>query len=525
MSPSSKKVQRENLHKTLGSIADDLRGKVDGWDFKIYVLGTIFYRYLCEHMVYIINAEQQEAGVEGFDYANLTDKEAETEREAFTEMLGYYILPSQLFDRLAESADDNDDLNIELDQAFKAVEQSTASADSAEDFKGLFQDFDVNSNKLGGSTIERSNRLATIIKAIKKLDLGDFSGTDIDVFGDAYEYLLRMYASNAGRSGGEHFTPQEVSEVLATIAVDKRKKIRRAYDPCAGSGSLLFRFAKVLGIDNISEGLFGQEINPTNHALSRMNLLLHGVPFEKFDIRLGDTLLNPQHLDVQPFDAIVSNPPYSQKWPGEDDITLINDERYAPAGVLAPKSYSDLAFTMHMLHHLEEDGVAAIVEFPGILYRGGKEQKIRKYLIENNFVDAVIQLPPNLFFGTGISTVILVLKKNRDTTDVLFVDASGEFTKNGAKNTLSEENIQSILDLYFDHEQVEYKATLVPSKDIETREFNLSVNTYVEKEDTREFIDIDKLNAEIAETNITQADLKAKVDAIVTELMGTSVSE
>lgn len=356
------------------------------------------------------------------------------------------------------------------------------------------------------------------MRAVKKLELGGFSDTTIDVFGDAYEYLLRMYASNAGRNGGEHFTPQEVSEVLAEIAVNKRTTIRRAYDPCAGSGSLLFRFAKALGIDNISDGLYGQEINPTNHALSRMNMLLHGVPFEKFDIQIGDTLTDPQHLDVQPFDAIVSNPPYSQKWEGKDDVTLINDDRFSPAGVLAPKSKSDLAFTMHMLHHLEEDGVAAIVEFPGILYRGGDEKKIREYLVNNNFVDAVIQLPPNLFFGTSISTVILVLKKNRDTTDVLFVDAAECFTKHGAKNTLSEDDQKNITELYFGKKDVPHKAVMVPQATVEDKDYNLSVNSYVEKVDTREEVDIEKLNADIAETNIAQADLKARVDAIVAEL-------
>lgn len=518
MSPTTKKNQREALHKTLDSIANDLRGKVDGWDFKTYVLDTLFYRYLCDHLVYIINAEQWAAGDDEFDYAALTDEVAEGERNHFTEMLGYYILPSQLFSTLAKGADTNINLNVDLRNAFNAVEESTADAESADDFRGLFQDFDVNSNKLGGSTVERSKRLATIMAAISKLDLGTFNDTDIDVFGDAYEYLLRMYASNAGRSGGEHFTPQEVSEILATIAADNRKTIRRAYDPCTGSGSLLFRFVKVMGIDNITDGIYGQEINPTNHALSRMNMLLHGVPFEKFDIQIGDTLENPKHLDVQPFDAIVSNPPYSQEWKGKDDVTNINDERFAPAGVVAPKTYSDLAFTMHMLHHLEEDGVAAIVEFPGILYRGHDEMKIRKYLVDNNFVDAVIQLPPNLFFGTSISTVILVLKKNRTTTDTLFIDAAGEFVKNGAKNTLSKQNQNDILDLYFNHTEVPYKVALITPDEIKDKNYNLSVNTYVEKEDTREAVDIEKLNADIAETCTTQAVLKQRVDEIIAEL-------
>ena len=518
MSPKSKQSERDQLHKTLNEIANDLRGKVDGWDFKAYVLGTLFYRYLCEHLVHVINTEQIEAGDEGFNYAELDDETAEDAREHYTEMLGYYIVPSQLFDALEEGSKTNQNLNIDLDKAFRAVEESTVSTDSADDFAGLFQDFDVSSNRLGGTVKERSERLGAIMRAVKKLELGGFSDTTIDVFGDAYEYLLRMYASNAGRSGGEHFTPQEVSEILTDIAVNKRKKIRRAYDPCTGSGSLLFRFAKRLGIDNIEDGLYGQEINPTNHALSRMNMLLHGVPFEKFDIRIGDTLMDPQHLDVQPFDAIVSNPPYSQKWAGKDDVTLINDDRYSPAGVLAPKSKSDLAFTMHMLHHLEEDGVAAIVEFPGILYRGGDEQKIRKYLIDKNFVDAVIQLPPNLFFGTGISTVILVLKKNRDTTDVLFVDAAECFTKQGPKNTLSEGDQKAITDLYFGKKDVAHKAVMVPQATVKDKDYNLSVNTYVEKEDTREEIDIEQLNGDIAETNVAQADLKARVDAIVAEL-------
>ena len=518
MSPRNKQAERDKLHKTLNEIANDLRGKVDGWDFKAYVLGTLFYRYLCEHLVHVINAEQIEAGEEGFDYAQLDDETAEDAREHYTAMLGYYILPSQLFDALEEGSKTNQNLNIDLDKAFRAVEESTVSADSADDFAGLFQDFDVSSNRLGGSVKERSERLGSIMRAVKKLELGGFSDTTIDVFGDAYEYLLRMYASNAGRNGGEHFTPQEVSEVLAEIAVNKRTTIRRAYDPCAGSGSLLFRFAKTLGIDNISDGLYGQEINPTNHTLSRMNMLLHGVPFEKFDIQIGDTLIDPKHLDVQPFDAIVSNPPYSQPWEGKDDVTLINDDRFSPAGVLAPKLNSDLAFTMHMLHHLEDDGVAAIVEFPGILYRSGDEKKIREYLVNNNFVDAVIQLPPNLFFGTPISTVILVLKKNRETTDVLFVDTAECFTKHGAKNTLSGDDQKTITELYFGKKDVAHKAVMVPQATVEDKDYNLSVNSYVEKEDTREIVDIEKLNADIAETNVAQTDLKARVDTIVAEL-------
>lgn len=306
MSPQTKQAERDKLHKTLKEITNDLRGKLDGWDFKAYVLGTLFYRYLCEHLVHVINTEQIAAGAEDFDYANLPDEEAEGAREHYTNMLGYYIVPSQLFDALEKGSKTNPNLNTDLANAFKAVEESTVSSDSADDFKGLFQDFDVTSNRLGGSTKERSERLGAIMRAVKKLELGDFGDTSIDVFGDAYEYLLRMYATNAGRNGGEHFTPQEVSEVLAEIAVNKREKIRRAYDPCAGSGSLLFRFAKNLGIDNITDGLYGQENNPTNHALSRMNMLLHGVPFEKFDIRIGDTLLDPKHIDVQPFGAIVS---------------------------------------------------------------------------------------------------------------------------------------------------------------------------------------------------------------------------
>lgn len=461
--------------------------------------------------------------VESFSVNKNPDTSAEFERDNYTQMVGYYILPSQLFSTFVKGAADNVDLNIELDKALRAVEASSADSESADDFKGLFQDFDVNSNKLGGTTVERSKRLATIMMAVDKLDLGSFTDTDIDVFGDAYEYLLRMYATNAGRSGGEHFTPQEVSEVVATIAADNRPTVRRAYDPCAGSGSLLFRFAKVLGIDNITDGLYGQEINPTNHALARMNMFLHGVPFEKFDIKRGDTLENPLHLEVQPFDAIVSNPPYSQKWPGKDDVTLINDPRFAPAGALAPKGYSDLAFTMHMLHHLEEDGVAAIVEFPGILYRAGTEKTIRQYLVDNNFVDAIIQLPPNLFFSTGISTVILVLKKNRESNDVLFIDASKHFVKNGNSNTLTSTNQQSILALYFNRQDVEYQAKLVPTADIAAKDYALSVNSYVEKEDTREKVDIAQLNADIARVCTEQEALRAQVNEIVAALDGEGV--
>ena len=514
-----REVERAELHKTIWRIANDLRGAVDGWDFKSYVLGTLFYRFISEDLTDYLNAQERAAGAGGFDYAKLSDEEAEFGREVTVAEKGYYILPSELFVNVRARARHDENLNETLERIFRHIEGSAIGTPSEDDVKGLFDDFEVNSNKLGPTVAKRNERLVKLLDAVGDLPLVSFGDNSIDLFGDAYEYLMQMYASSAGKSGGEYYTPQEVSELLARITVIGKSKVNRVYDPAAGSGSLLLKFAKVLGVENVG-GFFGQEINLTTYNLARINMFLHGVNYEKFDLAHGDTLIDPHHWDDEPFEAIVSNPPYSIKWEGDANPVLINDPRFAPAGVLAPKSKADLAFTMHMLSWLAVNGTAAIVEFPGVLYRGGAEQKIRKYLVDNNFVDAVIQLPPDLFFGTTIATCIIVLKKSKADNQVLFVDGSKLFTRVGNKNKLTGDHQQAILDALVAREDADHFAKLVDRDAVAANDYNLSVSSYVEQEDTREEIDIVALNAEIARIVARQQELRTAIDAIVADLEG-----
>ena len=434
---------------------------------------------------------------------------------------GYFILPSQLFQNVAKAPEKDPELNIRVAQIFQAIEGSSVGTSSEKDFKGLFDDVDVTSNKLGATLEERIDRLAKIISGIRDLDFGSVHNANIDLFGDAYEYLMNMYASRAGKSGGEFFTPQEVSELLARIVIGDRTSVNKVYDPACGSGSLLLKFAKILGTDNVRQGFYGQEINPTTYNLCRINMLLHHVNFDRFDIARGDTLLNPMHWDEEPFDAIVSNPPYSTKWVGDDDPTLINDPRFSPAGVLAPKSKADLAFTMHMLSWLSAKGRAAIVEFPGVLYRGGAEQKIRKYLVDGNYVEAVIQLPANLFFGVTIATCIIVLSKSKADDQVLFIDASALFEHVGNKNKLMPEHIEKINTLVQARTEEQYLSKLVGIDELGgENKYNLSVSTWVEKQDTREKVNITELNARIKDIVAREAELRQQIDLIVADLEG-----
>ena len=515
----SREQERAELHRAIWQMANDLRGSVDGWDFKAYVLGMLFYRFISENLTNHINKNERDLGAEDFDYAQIADEDAEQIRDEMVIQKGFFIPPSMLFQNVRRKAEDDVNLNETLHKVFTSIEGSAIGTKSEPDFKGLFSDIDVNSNKLGGTVVERNKRLVKILNAIGELNLGqDFEHNSIDAFGDAYEFLMTMYASNAGKSGGEFFTPQEVSELLARLVIGDRKEVNRVYDPCCGSGSLLLKFAKVLGNEHVRDAYFGQEINITTYNLCRINMFLHNINFMKFDIKLGDTLLNPQHWDNQPFDAIVSNPPYSIQWEGDSNPTLISDSRFSPAGVLAPRSKADLAFTMHMLSWLSTDGTAAIVEFPGVLYRGGAEQKIRQYLIDNNFIDTVIQLPANLFFGVGIATCIIVLKKSKHDNSTLFIDASREFVKEGNKNRLAEVHIQHIFDVYMQRNDKQYFARLVPNKEISENEYNISVSSYVEQEDTSEQIDIVALNQRIAEIVQRENVLRAEIDKIVAEL-------
>lgn len=515
---TSKEQERAELHRAIWQIANDLRGSVDGWDFKQYVLGILFYRFISENLTSYINVDEQRNGSKDFDYANLSDKEAEFGRTDTVKEKGFYILPSELFVNVSKNARNDTNLNETLAAVFRNIENSAKGTESEQDLKGLFDDLDVNSNKLGGTVENRNKRLAKLMEAIGGLRLGEYTDNTIDAFGDAYEYLMTMYASTAGKSGGEFFTPQEVSELLAEITTVGKKEVNKVYDPACGSGSLLLKFAKVLGKENVRQGFFGQEISLTIYNLCRINMFLHDINYNNFDIAHGDTLTDPKHWDDEPFDAIVSNPPYSIKWEGDANPLLINDPRFSPAGVLAPKSKADLAFTMHMLSWLSTSGTAAIVEFPGVLYRGGAEQKIRKYLVDNNYIDTVIQLPPDLFFGTTIATCIIVLKKSKKDNKTLFIDASAEFVRGGNKNKLSDANRTKILEAFTERSDKEYFAKLVDNKTIEENDYNIAVSSYVVGEDTREVVDITELNGKIAKIVARQNELRTAIDEIVADI-------
>ena len=508
--------QRDALQAAIWKIANEVRGAVDGWDFKQFVLGTLFYRFISENFT-----KHMEGGDESIHYATFADDKItpETKHDAIKSK-GYFIYPSQLFQNVAKNANNNPNLNTDLANIFAAIENSANGYDSEHDIKGLFADFDTTSNRLGNTVEDKNKRLASVIKGVESLDFGNFEDNEIDLFGDAYEFLISNYAANAGKSGGEFFTPQNVSKLIAHIALFGQETVNKIYDPACGSGSLLLQARKQFEVHKIQDGFWGQEINHTTYNLARMNMFLHNINYDKFDISLGDTLLNPQYGDQKPFDAIVSNPPYSVNWIGSDDPTLINDDRFAPAGVLAPKSKADFAFVLHALSYLSARGRAVIVCFPGIFYRGGAEQKIRKYLVDNNFVETVIALPPNLFYGTSIAVNILVLSKHKADTTTQFIDASGEdfFKKETNNNVLLPEHIDRIISIFGNKEELQYVATSVNNKQIEENDYNLSVSSYVEAEDKREVIDIAKLNAEVAETVKRIDSLRTDIDEIIKEL-------
>ena len=532
---NKKEQERDELHRAIWAIADELRGAVDGWDFKNYVLGTMFYRYISENLTNYINEGEHEAGNLQFDYAKMSDEEAEEAREGLVEEKGFFILPSELFcnvqkncnnekaffkDREGKTKNTKDNLNELLEMIFQHIESSAQGSASENSFAGLFDDFDVNSNKLGSTVAKRNERLVKLLDGIASMKLGSVKNHEIDAFGDAYEYLMTMYASNAGKSGGEFFTPADVSELLTRLGTVGKTKINKVYDPACGSGSLLLKAVKILGRDAVTNGFFGQEINITTYNLCRINMFLHDIGFDKFDVECEDTLTNPQHWDDEPFELIVSNPPYSIKWAGDDNPLLINDPRFAPAGVLAPKSKADMAFIMHSLSWLASNGTAAIVCFPGIMYRGGAEKKIRKYLIDNNFIDCIIQLPSNLFFGTSIATCIMVMKKGKKDNKVLFIDATNECIKVTNNNKLTPDNIDKIVETYASHQKSDHFSYLADYNEVASNDYNLSVSTYVEAEDTREKIDIIKLNAEIEEIVTREQVLRDEIDKIIAEIEG-----
>jgi type I restriction enzyme M protein len=516
--------QKRELFARVWDLQNELRGGLDGWDFKNYILGFLFYRFISDDFAAYIdeqNGIKKKAPVDDPQrYANLSDKEVEDWKSDLVEEKGFFIYPSQLFSNMVRNAKDNPDLNEDLARVFSDIEASSIGASSEEDFKNLFIDLDINSAKLGHSPEERNKKLENIITKIAELDFS-FSDSLIDLLGDTYEFLIGQYASSAGKAGGEFFTPQEVSTLLTklTVADKKNPKDLKVYDPACGSGSLLLKFAREVGEENI-QVFAGQELNPTTYNLARMNMFLHGIPYNNFNIVNGDTLVNPGHMDSAPYDAVVGNPPYSIKWEGDKNPILINDDRFAPAGVLAPKSKADLAFIMHALHHLANDGVAAIVEFPGVLYRGGAEQKIRKYLIDQNYIDAIVQLPADLFFGTSIATCIIVLRKNKKEQKTLFVDATHEFIKETNQNRLREEDIEKIVEAFKKRKDVPHFAQYIENDKIKENDYSLSVSEYVEAEDTTEEVDIDELNKELKQIIKREDELRSEIDKIVAEIEG-----
>ncbi len=567
MVDTKKEQEREELHRAIWAIADELRGAVDGWDFKNYVLGTMFYRYISENITAYINSGEVEAGNIDFDYVKMTDEEAEEAREGLVQEKGFFILPSELFCNVRARASLDENLNETLEQVFRHIEESAQGSQSENSFAGLFDDFDVNSNKLGSTVAKRNERLVKLLDGVAAMNLGSVKDHDIDAFGDAYEYLMTMYASNAGKSGGEFFTPADVSVLLTKLGTVGKTTINKVYDPACGSGSLLLKAEKLLGKEAVTSGFYGQEINITTYNLCRINMFLHDIGFDKFDIECEDTLTNPQHWDDEPFELIVSNPPYSIKWAGvnmflhdigfdkfdiecEDTLTnpqhwddepfelivsnppysikwagddnplLINDPRFAPAGVLAPKSKADMAFIMHSLSWLAPNGTAAIVCFPGIMYRGGAEKKIRQYLVDNNYIDCIIQLPSNLFFGTSIATCIMVMKKGKKDNNILFIDATNECIKVTNNNKLTGDNIDNIVKWFAEREKIEHTVHLATYDEVVQNDYNLSVSTYVEAADKREKIDITKLNAEISDIVVREQILRDKIDRIIAEIEG-----
>ncbi|EKY08389.1 type I restriction-modification system, M subunit [Neisseria sp. oral taxon 020 str. F0370] len=506
--------QRAELQRRIWQIANDVRGSVDGWDFKQYVLGALFYRFISENFTAYI-----EAGDESVNYAAMSDGDIPAEiREDAVKTKGYFIAPSQLFANVVNTANSNENLNTQLKAVFDSIENSANGHKSERALKGLFADFDTTSTRLGSTVKEKSQRLAAVLKGVADLDFGRFEDNHIDLFGDAYEFLISNYAANAGKSGGEFFTPQNVSKLIARLALHGQKTVNKIYDPACGSGSLLLQAKKQFDEHIIEEGFFGQEINHTTYNLARMNMFLHNINYDKFSIELGDTLLNPQLKNDRPFDAVVSNPPYSVKWIGDDDPTLINDDRFAPAGVLAPKSYADFAFIMHALSYLSAKGRAAIVTFPGIFYRGRAEQKIRQYLVDGNYIETVIALAPNLFYGTSIAVNILVLSKHKTDTQIQFIDASELFKKETNNNVLTEEHISRIMQLFADKTDVPHVVKMAGYDIIKANDYNLAVSSYVEAKDTREKINIAELNAEIQTTVAKIAKLRAEIDKIVAEI-------
>lgn len=486
--------QRRQLDAQLWGIANLLRGKVDPDDYRDYILGFIFYKYLSEKQHMYANELLKGESVTDFELVKDQDTLDAIQEESLIS-LGYFLKPEELFSSITKRGNGNTYILDDLQSVLNHIEQSTAGTDSEDDFNALFEDLDLNSTKLGRTPNSRNEIIVNILTYLDEIDFR-LDEVESDVIGDAYEYLIAKFASGAGKSAGEFYTPQQVSKILSKIITTGKSKLKNVYDPTCGSGSLLLRVAKEVEVSEF----YGQEINRTTFNLARMNMILHGVHYRDFDIRQEDTLENPQHLDRR-FEGIVANPPFSLNWKSDDNPLFSSDERFSQYGRLAPKSKADFAFVQHMVYQLSDNGTMACVLPHGVLFRGSSEEVIRKYLIkELNYLDAVIGLPSNIFYGTGIPTCILVLKKCREQDDnVVFIDASsnGHFIKEGNQNTLRDEDVEMIINTYRNRESIEKYSSVVSIKEIEENDFNLNIPRYVDTFEEEEDVDLEEVSSEI----------------------------
>jgi type I restriction enzyme M protein len=505
--------QKQRLERQLWNIANELRGKMDADEFRDYILGFIFYKYLSEKQYLYANGLLE--GEEVIDYALVEDEETIEQIKNFSlEKLGYVLNPNELFSSITKRGnikidDESDEVQSnfileDLQTILNAIEQSTMGNDSEDDFNDLFSDIDLSSHKLGRTPDARNTLIAKILTHLNKIDF-ELENADSDVLGDAYEYLIGQFASGAGKKAGEFYTPSQVSRVLSKLVTIGKDRIRNAYDPACGSGSLLLRISKEAEVGEF----FGQELNRTTYNLARMNMILHDVHFSRFDIRQDDTLEDPYHID-QKFEAIVANPPFSAKWKGKDNPLNETDDRFSQYGALAPTSKADYAFIQHMIHSLADNGTAAIVLPHGVLFRGAAEGKIREYIIkEQNYLDAVIGLPANIFYGTSIPACIMVFKKCRVHDDnILFIDASADFEKEGNQNKLTDSHVQKIMDTIEKRETIDKYAYVAPISEIAENDYNLNIPRYVDTFEEEEEINIDAVAKDLQalETDMAKTD-------------------
>ena len=505
---------QQKLRTQLWTVANTLRGNMSAGDFMYYTLGFIFYKYLSEKIEKSADDILKDDGVSFKQaWASNDDELKEALKEECIQDLGYFVEPEYLYSTIISMIEHKENILPALERSLKKIEDSTIGQDSEDDFGGLFSDIDLASPKLGKTADDKNRLISDVLVNLQGIDFGLNEAEDIDILGDAYEYMIGQFAAGAGKKAGEFYTPQEVSEILSEIVITGKNRLKSVYDPTCGSGSLLLRTAR----GGNADAIFGQEKNPTTFNLCRMNMLLHGIKYKDFEIHNGDTLENDE-LGEQQFDAVVANPPFSAEWTAADKFN--NDDRFSKAGVLAPKSKADYAFILHMLYHLNDGGTMACVAPHGVLFRGAAEGKIRTFLIETkNYIDAIIGLPANIFYGTSIPTCILVMKKCRQEDDnILFIDASKEFEKVKTQNKLRPEHIQKIIDTYRNRTEIEKYSHCATLKEIAENDYNLNIPRYVDTFEEEEEIDIQAVMAEIKELEAKRTELDAQIEVYLKEL-------